>query len=192
LKGGKSKMRGRWRRLGKILVALSCAGVLWLAGADFSSAPKASAQSRFQSYTHSRVVPDFSIPNLQGKPVDIRAHRGQVILLNFWATWCPNCRQEGPSLQKLYNQYQSRGLIFYRISSKEKPQTVEQFMEKESLSMPVLIDKTGQTDRLFGVWVHPTTYLINRRALVCYRIMGTLDWTTLQATSIIDQLLKER
>lgn len=95
-------------------------------------------------------------------------------------------------MQKLYNQYQSRGVIFYRINSKEKPETIKQFLEKESLNVPVLIDKTGQTERLFGVWIHPTTYLINRQALVCYRIMGTVDWTTQQATSIIDQLLKER
>jgi peroxiredoxin len=83
-------------------------------------------------------------------------------------------------------------LIFYRINSKEKLETIKQFMEKESLNVPVLIDKTGQTERLFGVWVHPTTYLINRQALVCYRTMGRVDWTTLQATSIIDQMLKER
>ena len=95
-------------------------------------------------------------------------------------------------MQKLYNQYQSRGLIFYRINSKEKPETIKQFMEKESLNVPVLIDKNGQTERLFGVWVHPTTYLINRQAFVCYRTMGPIDWTNPQATSIIDHLLKER
>ncbi len=185
-------MRGRWKMLAKIFVALTCAGTLWLTGTDSSSVPKASGQSLFQSYTKPQAIPGFSIPNLQGKQVDIRDHRGQVLLLNFWATWCPNCRQEGPSLQKLHDQYQSRGLIFYRINSKEKPETIRQFLEKESLNVPVLIDRTGGAERLFGVWVHPTTYLINRQALVCYRIMGPIDWTALQATSIIDQLLKER
>jgi peroxiredoxin len=185
-------MRGRWKRLAKIFMASTCAGFFWVAGADISSVPTASGQSVFQSYTKPQPVPDFSLQNLQGKSVDIRDHRGQVILLNFWATWCPNCRQEGPSLQKLFTQYQSRGVILYRITSKEKAETIKQFLEKESLNVPVLIDKTGQTERLFGVWVHPTTYLINRQALVYYRIMGTTDWTTLQATSIIDQLLKER
>jgi hypothetical protein len=82
-----AKMRGSWKRLAKIFVALTCAGPLWLAGADFSPVPKASGQSVFQSYTKPQAVPDFSIPNLQGKRVDIRDHRGQVILLNFWATW---------------------------------------------------------------------------------------------------------
>ncbi|MBP1711872.1 MAG: thioredoxin family protein [Deltaproteobacteria bacterium] len=185
-------MRGRCKRLGRIFVALTCAGALWSAGGDFSWVPKASGQNVFQSYTKPQTIPDFSVQNLQGNQVDIRSHRGQVILLNFWATWCPNCRQEGPSLQKLYNQYQSRGLILYRIASKEKPETIKNFLEKESLNMPALIDKTGQTERLFGVWVHPTTYLINRQSLVVYRTMGAMDWTTLQTTSIIDQLLKER
>jgi peroxiredoxin len=185
-------MRKRWERLARVLVAFTCAGTLWLAGADFSSVPKASGQGVFQRFTSPQAVPDFSIQNFQGKQVSIRDHRGQVILLNFWATWCPNCLQEGPSLQKLYSQYQSRGLIFYRISSKEKPQTIKQFMEKKSLNMPVLIDKTGNTERLFGVWVHPTTYLINRQGQVSYRTMGALDWTGLQATSIIDKLLQER
>jgi peroxiredoxin len=185
-------MRGKWKRLAKIILASTCAGLFWVGGADFSSVPEASGQGVFQSYTKPQAIPDFSLPNLQGNQVNIRDHRGQVILLNFWATWCPNCRQEGSSLQKLYNQYQSRGVIFYRISSKEKAETIKNFLEKESLNVPVLIDKTGQTERLFGVWVHPTTYLINRQALVSYRTMGAIDWTNPQATSIIDHLLKER
>ncbi len=65
-------------------------------------------------------------------------------------------------------------------------------MEKESLHFPVLLDKTGSVERLFGVWVHPTAYVINRQAMVSYRVMGVSDWTDLRAMSIIDQLLKER
>ena len=84
-------------------------------------------------------------------------------------------------MEKLYTQYQSRGLIFYRINSKENPETIKQFLEKESLHFPVLLDKTGRVERLFGVWVHPTTYLINRQAMVCYRIMGVLDWIDLHS-----------
>ncbi len=92
----------------------------------------------------------------------------------------------------MFNQYQAKGLVFYRIASKESADTIRQFMAKESLKMPVLVDKTGQTERLFGIWVHPTTYLINRHNLVTYRIMGAMDWTSPQATGAIDQLLKER
>ena len=95
-------------------------------------------------------------------------------------------------MEKFYPQYQSKGLIFYRISAKESREVVSKFMEKESLHFPVLLDKTGGVERLFGVWVHPTAYLINRQAMVCYRIMGVSDWADVRITSVIDQLLKER
>ena len=92
---------------------------------------------------------------------------------------------------KMYSQFRSKGLIFYRIAPKENPETVRQFMQKESLNFPVLVDKTGQTERLFGVWIHPTSYLINRQAMISYRTMGVFDWAD-QGASILDQLLKER
>ena len=66
------------------------------------------------------------------------------------------------------------------------------FMEKESLQFPVLLDKTGSVERLFGVWVHPTAYLIDRRGMVGYRVMGVCDWGDVRLLSTIDQLLRER
>jgi peroxiredoxin len=92
----------------------------------------------------------------------------------------------------MYAQYQSKGLVFYRIDSKESADTVRKFLEKESLHVPVLLDPSGRVERLFGVWVHPTSYLINRQGKASHRIMGILDWTNLQTTSLIDHLLQER
>ena len=80
-------MRGRWKRLARMIVAMTCAATFGSAGADFFSVPKAFGQSVFQNYAKPQAAPDFSIQNLQGKQVDFRDHRGQVILLNFWATW---------------------------------------------------------------------------------------------------------
>jgi peroxiredoxin len=65
------------------------------------------------------------------------------------------------------------------------------FLEKEPVTVPVLMDKNGKVGRLFGLWAHPTTYLIDRQGMVRYRSMGLVDWTTLEATSVIDILLKE-
>ncbi len=65
-------------------------------------------------------------------------------------------------------------------------------MEKESLHVPVLLDKTGKVSRLFGVWVQPTSYLVDGHGMVRYRVMGAVDWTSREATSVIDHLLKER
>jgi hypothetical protein len=73
--------------MSKFPIALTCAGILWLQGAEFSWVQNASAQGTFQAFPKPQAAPDFALENLQGKRVDIRDHRGQVILLNFWATW---------------------------------------------------------------------------------------------------------
>lgn len=80
-------MKKAWGRTAKFLMALTCAGILWLQGAEFSWVQKASAQGIFQAFAKPQVAPDFSLENLQGKRVDVRDHRGQLILINFWATW---------------------------------------------------------------------------------------------------------
>ena len=92
----------------------------------------------------------------------------------------------------MFPRYQPKGLVFFRITAKESPDTVRKFLEKESLRVPVFLDPSGRVERLFGVWVHPTSYLVNRQGRVSYRVMGVLDWMNLQTTSVIDHLLQER
>jgi len=80
-------MTKAWGRTAKVAMALTCAGIFWLPGAEFAGVQKACAQGVFQAFAKPQVAPDFSLEDLQGKRVDMRDHRGQVILLNFWATW---------------------------------------------------------------------------------------------------------
>ena len=80
-------MKRKGGKTAKWVMALICTGILWFAGADFFGVPNASAQSFFQTYTKPQTIPEFSVQDLQGKNVNIRDHRGQIILLNFWATW---------------------------------------------------------------------------------------------------------
>ncbi len=78
-----------------------------------------------------------------------------------------------------------------RIDTKESREAVLKFLVKDPSKILVLLDKTGKVGRLFGLWAHPTSYLIDRRGMVRYRAMGGMDWTSTQATSVIDELLKE-
>jgi len=80
-------MRKKWGQMAKFPMALTCAAILWLPGAEFSWVQNACAQGIFQAFPKPQAAPDFALENLQGKRVDMRDHRGQVILLNFWATW---------------------------------------------------------------------------------------------------------
>jgi hypothetical protein len=83
----KPKMRRTGGKMGKFFLAFICIGIFWSAGPDFSWVPEAAAQRFFQTYGKPQAIPNFSIQNLDGKRVDIRDHRDQVVLLNFWATW---------------------------------------------------------------------------------------------------------
>ena len=80
-------MTKAWRRIARVVTALTCTGIFWLPGVEFSSVQNASAESIFQAFAKPQVAPNFSLENLQGKRVDMRDYRGEVILLNFWASW---------------------------------------------------------------------------------------------------------
>ncbi len=175
----------------KFMTALVCASFFWAQSTELAWNQNAAGSIIFHAYTKPMPAPDFSLEDLQGKMVDLRYHRGQVTLINFWATWCPNCRKESPSFEKLSTEYSAKGLVLFRIDSKESRETVENYLEKESLKVPVLLDKTGKVARLFGLWAHPTSYLIDRQGMVRYRAVGPVDWTCPEALTVIDHLLKE-
>lgn len=80
-------MRKKWGQMPKIMIALICACIFWVQGTEWKQDQSTAEQSIFHTYTKPSGAPDFSLENLQGKMVDIRSHRGQVIFLNFWATW---------------------------------------------------------------------------------------------------------
>ncbi len=173
----------------KSILVLICTCILC---ALLTCAQSTAGQFIFQSYSKPLPVPEFSLENLQGRIVNARDYRGHVLLLNFCATWCPNCRNEDPSLEKLFSQYSSEGLSLFFIIPRESKETIEKFVEKESLHAPVLLDKTGKVGRLFGVWVQPTSYLIDRQGMVRYRVMGPADWTSPESKSVIDHLLQRK
>lgn len=181
----------RWGLKPIFWMTLVWASILGMQNTEWTWNQSQAAHSIFQSYAKPHRAPEFSLEDLQGKMINIRDYKGQVIILNFWATWCPNCRKEGPSFEKLYTRYKSKGLILFRIDTKESRETVIKFLEKEPMNVPVLLDENGKVGRLFGLWAHPTTYLIDRQGMVRYRSMGIVDWTGLEATSVIDLLLKE-
>lgn len=144
-----------------------------------------------QSLSKPMPVPDFSLENLQGKEVNIQEYLGKVLLLNFWGTWCTQCRKEAPFLEKLNSQMQKKNFILFRIDSKESRKTVREFVKENPTQMRILLDRQGKVERLFGVWAHPTSYIVDRRGNVRYRAMGPVDWVGIEALSVITKLLEE-
>ncbi len=104
----------------------------------------------------------FTLTGLDGKSYSLDALRGRVVLLNFWATWCPPCRKEMPDLEKLYQQFQKKGLVVLAVSD-EKRETVEKFLAERHYSFPILLDPDRKVNDTFNVEGIPKSFLFDRQ-----------------------------
>jgi peroxiredoxin len=103
----------------------------------------------------------FTLTALDGKQYTLAGLRGRIVLLNFWATWCPPCRKEMPDMEKLYRKFESRGLTVLAVSD-EKRETVETFLAKTPYSFPVLLDDGRRVNQAFGVEGIPKSFIFDR------------------------------
>ena len=116
----------------------------------------------------------FTLTALDGKVYNLDALRGKVVLLNFWATWCPPCRKEMPDMQKLYDRFEKKGLIVLAVSD-EKRETVEGFLAKQNYTFPILLDPDRKTNTAYYVEGIPKSFLFDREG----RLVGqSIDMRT--------------
>jgi peroxiredoxin len=137
--------------------------------------------------------PLFSLEDLNGKKSDLKQYRGKVVFLNFWATWCGPCKEEMPSMEKLYSQFKDKDFVFLTISvdyAGIKP--VKDFIEKHRYTFPVLIDPKGETLDLFEVKGIPTTFLIDKKGIIVGKAVGPKDWKRSEVVSIINFFLEKQ
>lgn len=121
------------------------------------------------------VAPDFTATMLDGTSLTLSALRGQPVLINFWASWCPPCRRELPALQTAYDKYGS-DMGFIAVDVKESTQTVSDFVAQLGLTFPVALDPSGQiSDLNYQVRGLPTTIFVDATGVVAYRHVGPLD-----------------
>lgn len=117
-------------------------------------------------------APDFTLTDLEGRPVRLGALRGKAVLLNFWATWCGPCRVEMPHLEKLYHEYKNKDVAFLTISG-EEPETIREFLQRNKYSFGSLVDDTGRVSSTYGVSGIPQTLLIGRGGQVVENLVGS-------------------
>ncbi len=106
--------------------------------------------------------------DLAGQPVELAGLRGKVVLLNFWATWCPPCKAEMPDLDALQREYGAeKGLVVLGVNVEEDPATVKAFAEQLGLSLPIVLDRNSRvTTQLFGVRPLPTSFIVDREGFI--------------------------
>lgn len=113
-------------------------------------------------------APDFSLPSLDGGTVALSELRGQVVLINFWASWCGPCRQEMPLLEQIYQRYENFGFTLLAVNVEPDPNSAQAWLEDTPVSFPVLLDKQNQVSKLYDVIAMPSTVLVDREGKVRY------------------------
>ena len=131
----------------------------------------------------------FVLPDLAGKMQSLA--EGEVILLNFWATWCPPCRQEMPSMASLYNRFKDKGFNVVAISVDRDANGLAGFVREYQLPFQILHDKGSEVSHLYGVFRYPESFLIDRNGIVRHHLVGAVEWMTPEIISEIEALLAE-
>jgi cytochrome c biogenesis protein CcmG/thiol:disulfide interchange protein DsbE len=172
--------RGRWLAL---TAALAVAGALWI---WVSAAPAAATTGgRIPSPRQGFLAPQFSLDQLDGVALDLSRLRGQVVIVNFWASWCPPCRAEMPDLQGTYQAYRDQGLEILAVNatSQDSEAAARAFADDYALTFPVLLDRSGLVANLYQTRALPSTFFIDRHGVIQQVIVGgPMNAATLQTT----------
>jgi thiol-disulfide isomerase/thioredoxin len=173
-----------------VAIALGAAAWAWWSGMR----PAAGGGS-----TIARVgqpAPEIALPLAGGGMADLQAERGNVVLVNFWATWCEPCRAEMPGLQQLRDQLHGQPFRLYSIDLQEDPDSIAAFERELGLRLDVLIDGDGTVTRAYGVRALPATFLVDRQGVLRQQHLGPLltggvdtMWTTAWVAAQVRDLL---
>jgi peroxiredoxin len=114
------------------------------------------------------AAPSFQLPAAAGNPVGLGDLKGQVVLINFWASWCGPCRQEMPILEQMYRKYKSAGVTLLGVNVEPKSADAEGFLKSTPVSFPILFDRESKVSTLYEVSGMPSTVIVDRKGKVRY------------------------
>ncbi|MDH3315169.1 MAG: TlpA family protein disulfide reductase [Betaproteobacteria bacterium] len=171
------------------IVFLLCGGPLH---AQATGAPDFTAIPKLQEIKDRSAAPDFTLADPDGWKVSLKDFRGKVVFLNFWATWCESCREEMPSMERLYREFKGKGLEIIAVNVREKRPDALAFYRKLRLTYPVVLDSGGEVGLLYGAFGLPLTYLIDRKGIPLARLWGPADWYSPAARKLIAALVEQK
>jgi thiol-disulfide isomerase/thioredoxin len=138
-----------------------------------------------------RLAPDFSLPSLQGDPVRLSDYRGKVVLLDFWATWCPPCRAAIPHVVNLQDKYRSEGFAALGLNMDQNPEDIDSFLEHVTVNYPILkVDDETRT-KYGGLFSIPQAFLVDRKGMIRRKFLGYDHKIAEDIEHTIQELLQE-
>ncbi len=176
------------------LKSYSIVALLFLLGASWTwlnrvpesnAAPSASAPAPHADFT----APPFTLKSTTGDQFDLASLKGKVVLVNFWATWCPPCRAEMPAIDQIYRANRDSGLVVLGVNQAEDPVAVQSFASQFNLSFPILLDLDGAVNARYNIGALPTTFIIDRKGIIRDQAIGPI--TREQVQNKLQPLLAE-
>lgn len=185
-------------RIGVVLVCLVVAiGLFGCEGKKESNPGKkkteiSGTQELKESPQEGFLAPSFTLQDLGGAQISLGDFKGKVVLLNLWATWCGPCRKEIPSLERLYQLRKDRAFEILAVSvDRTSPSKVASFVANQQMSFPVLVNPRGDVGQRYWAKAIPTSFLLDKKGVIRWKVVGAREWDDAYALSRIDQLLSE-
>ena len=134
------------------------------------------------------TAPDFTLPALSQSSLSLHGFTRQVVVLNFWATWCPPCVEETPSLEKFYEQMRPRGVTVVGVSVDQDEAALQAFAAKQHISFSILRDPDQSVANRYGTFKFPETYIIDQEGKVAEKLIGAVDWQDPRLVAFVREL----
>ena len=152
----------------------------------------AAAASGLLAAASPTVVPDLTLQSADGAAVALSAYRGKVVLVDFWASWCPPCKTSFPALDSIFREYEERGVAVFAVNLDERRGDADAFLRGHPHRMTVLFDPAGVSPVAFGVKAMPSSFVVDKAGNVRFTHMGYSDSVDQSYRREIEQLLAER
>lgn len=137
-----------------------------------------------------RLAPEFELTDINDKKIALADKRGKVILLNFWASWCPPCVKEIPSMNRLAESFDAADFEIVSVNFKESPSTIEKFLKEVQVDFPVLIDLDGKVSAKYEIFAFPSSFLIDKQGKMKYSVNSAIEWDTPEAKATIQEMIE--
>jgi len=138
--------------------------------------------------THASIPVEFRLNDMEGKAVSLSDFRGKIVFLNFWTTWCPTCRIEMPSMEKLHQKFKDGAFAMVTINLQEPAGRVKEFFKELKLTFTALLDTEGDVGIMFGINQIPTTYILDKKGRILGKALGPREWDSQKSMALFEHL----
>lgn len=169
-------------RLLIILTVLSC----------FLIAGPVMAAGSLDPYEGTLVRPEISLDDPDHRGHQLVDYRGKVVLVNFWASWCLPCVKEMPGMQRLADRLSDQPFEILAVNISDSERRAREFSKRMNLDLTILMDPDGEVLKAWQVQVLPTSFLLDQTGLVCYQVVGPIDWDDPEVLELVEGLIQSR